>query len=196
MSLKHGIHLLKYGRHQEALEYFLDCLYEDPLDLEAIMYTGIAYTETGCQNEAVRALEYFTSRITDSSEAWEGLGCAYYRVKRFDDAKVCFKKAMKITPKEPSVIRNLGLTCMVLQEEDEAYKLLEKAVALDSKDYRSVYALSSLCMRTKKLDEAETLLRGIKDDTFLPDDLRELVITDYQKLKSMIQLHDGFTKKA
>ena len=196
MGLKHGIHLLKYGKHEEALGYFLDCLYENPLDMDAVMYAGIAYTETGLQNEAVRALEFYTSRIKNSSEAWEGLGCAYYRVKRFSDAKECFAKAMELTPDEPSVIRNLGLTCMVMQDEDEAYSLLERAVSMDGKDYRSVYALSSLCMRTKKFDEAEMLLTGIKDDTFLPEDLRDLVINDYQKLKSMIQLHDGFTKKA
>ena len=196
MSLDHGIHLLKYGKHQEAVDFFLELLYEDPLHLDAIMYTGIGYTEMGMQDEAVKALTFFTDRETERSEAWEGLGCAYYRTKRFAEAKECFSRALELSPDENSVIRNLGLTCMVLQDEDKAYELLERAVSKDKKDYRSVYALSNLCMRTQKFTEAETLLEGIKDDFFLPSDLKELVKSDYQKLKSMIQLHNGFTKKA
>ncbi|MBN2509551.1 MAG: tetratricopeptide repeat protein [Spirochaetales bacterium] len=196
MSLDHGIELLKYGKHRDAVNFFLDILYDDPLCLPAIMYSGIGFTEMGMQEEALKALTFFTQRETGYSEAWEGLGCAYYRTKCFEQARDCFTRALELSPEENSVIRNLGLTCMVLQDEDKAYELLERAVSRDKKDYRSVYALSNLCIRTQKFIEAESLLESIKDDFFLPPDLKELVKSDYQKLKSMIQLHNGFAKKA
>ena len=183
MGLDRGVQLLKYGNQEEAIEFFMETLYEDPLNLEAIKYVGIAYTESGRQEEAVKALTFFTERIQDNSEAWEGLGCAYYRLKNFGKARECFSRAFSISPNENSVIRNFGLTCMVLQEEDKAYELLEKAITLDKKDYRSIYALSSLCIRSEKYEEAEQLLRNIKDDVLLPADLKDLIESNYQKVK-------------
>ena len=58
-TVQKGLSLLQNGRYEEAKEVFLQVLYEDPKDPDALRNLGIAYTELGRNEEAEKTLYYY-----------------------------------------------------------------------------------------------------------------------------------------
>ncbi|MGH9708640.1 MAG: tetratricopeptide repeat protein, partial [Candidatus Acidiferrales bacterium] len=81
------------------------------------------------------------------------LGYAYTALKRPDDARTQYEKAIELNPQMPEAYLNLGLTLM---ESDPAAAVapLEKAVELQPEEARPKFLLGYAFERTGKLPEA------------------------------------------
>ena len=134
---------MQNGKYQDAINVFLEVLYEEPLNRDALRNIGIAYTESGQNDEAVKTLTFYLDHYPDDPEALEGLGCAYYRQKAFFKAQELFIKSLEFHPDNASVFRNLGLSQLALNQREEGYSNLKRAHMLNLFDYKTAYAFAS-----------------------------------------------------
>lgn len=122
----------------------LGALYENPDDPHALCLAGIAYTETGDQAAAIRAVERHLAIGGRAPEAYEALGCAYLRLDRAEDARAALERAADLDPGAASVWRNLGVAYSRLCRNAEARAALQRSAARNPHDELTRHALRGL----------------------------------------------------
>lgn len=164
--------LLAQGKYKEAIPMLLNILYEEPDNKEALHRIGVAYTESGDQDAALKTLKYILTMEQDDADVWEAYGCACYRKSNLKEAKMAFEKAIEIYPEHSSALRNLGVTLNMLRNFDESYKILHRSIEINSTDYLTLFALSNVCINLNYLDEAKKTLRKLLNMD-IPEDIRK-----------------------
>jgi len=161
MAVRDGIRqseqLIQRGQFAEAIGLLTEMLADDPEDLSALLNVGIAFTESGENDKAIRALEYYTARNTENAEAWEALGCAYLRKQEYANAESYLSRARETDPENASVLRNLSVVLSRIGRGEESFELLKTAHSLDSRDYLTSFALA-LAYRSRGENESATAL--------------------------------------
>ena len=174
--------LILEGNLEKADEILLSILTEEPDNMEAILFQGIVYTETGREEKAIRALTFYVENIDSNPEAWEALGCAWFRNGDSEKGKKYLMKAYSLQGNCPSILRNLG----IIEEKEGSYlkalSLLKRSYLLDSRDYRTVYALAFGYLnhgdRRRALEHFDILL-----SMALPDDVKEEAVLMHLRIK-------------
>ena len=72
-TVDHAEQLMRKGAFQKAKIILSEIISDDPEDLRAICDIGIAYTETGENQKAIRALEHYVLNDSGNPYAWEAL---------------------------------------------------------------------------------------------------------------------------
>lgn len=181
-TIQKGLSLLQNGRPDEAVDIFLEVLYEDPQDADALRNLGIAYTEAGRNEESCRTLEYYLTLHPEDPEALEGLGCSLYRQKAYYKAYELFEQGCRLHPESPSLHRNLGLAQMAVDRTEEGYETLKKAHQMNLFDYKTAYAFAAACQKTGRIEEAEDVLTELLQ-SFLPEEFESTVRRDLEALR-------------
>ncbi|MEM5947796.1 tetratricopeptide repeat protein [Spirochaetia bacterium 38H-sp] len=164
--------LLAQGRYQDAIPLLLNILYEEPDNKDALHRIGVAYTESGDQDAALKTLKYILTMEQNDADIWEAYGCACYRKSNLKEAKIAFEKAIEIFPQHASALRNLGVTLNMLRKFKESYEILHKSLEINDNDYLTLFALSNVCINLDYLEEArKTLNRLLNMD--IPEDIRK-----------------------
>ena len=160
--LEHAEHLMREGSFQEAKQLLFQIICENPEDLRAICDIGIAFTETGENQKAIKALKHYIKNDTNNPYAWEALGCAQFRIRQIKQARSSLMKALKLMPENASVLRNLGILENNQGNHKESLRQLQHSIKLSPRDYRSLYALNftfrDLKEKEKRLKILERLL--------------------------------------
>ena len=172
---------MQSGKYEKAKEILEQILAHNPDDIEAICNIGIAYTETGENIKAIKALEFYTGRISDNPRAWEALGCAYFRRKDYAAAYRYFREAQKLAPENPSVLRNMGVLFGVKGERDMGYDMLKRALKMSPYDYRTLYALSYVHKEFGNREEAKESMELLLD-LDIPEEIRKDTVLNIIKL--------------
>lgn len=95
---------------------------------------GEVLSEGLAQHE--KAIASYEAAITldpRRSEFYNGLGLAYYRMKKHDKALATFDKAIKIDPKDATARYNEACVLALMGRGDEAVGSLQKAIFLDGR---------------------------------------------------------------
>ena len=100
-TLDHAEHLMRKGAFQKAKRLLSEIIFDDPSDLRAICDIGIAYTETGENDKAIKALNHDIQNDSENPYACETLGCAQLRSGKLAMARMGLIKALRIIPKNP-----------------------------------------------------------------------------------------------
>ncbi len=123
--------------------------------------TAAELVEAGTQaldvGEAQRALDLLrraSELEPNRKDVWSGLGLAYLRLNKPDDAIAAFKKQIEINPKDETVYDFLGVTLMQQQKLDEAAAAFHKQVELKPLDKFAHASLGLLLVQQKKFEEA------------------------------------------
>ena len=135
-------HLMREGAFQRAKEILSEIISDDPEDMRAICDIGIAYTETGENLKAIRALDHYIKNDCSNPYAWEALGCARFRTGSLGAARESLEKSLEILPDNPSALRNLGILEGMERRHAEGLNLLQRSMRLSPRDYRTLYALN------------------------------------------------------
>lgn len=167
-------HLMREGAFQEAKEILSEIISDDPDDLRAICDIGIAYTETGENTKAIRALEHYIRNDTANPYAWEALGCAKFRCGDLNAAREYLLRALELLPENPSALRNLGILNGMEGRQEAALELLRQSMNLAPGDYRTLYALNC-AFRDSQLREERTQILERLGCLELSDDIRREV---------------------
>ncbi len=141
-SVDHAEHLMREGSFNEAKALLSEILSNNPEDLRAICDIGIAYTETGENDKAIRALEHYVARDESNAYAWEALGCACFRTGNLLQARDYLSRSLNLMPENPSCLRNMGILHGMEGRPDAGIELLKRSAELSPGDYRTLYALS------------------------------------------------------
>lgn len=133
-------------------------LVADPDSLELQMLLAEGYLQLGLNEKALISLEYAYNNILHSdpllAELYFMLGGAHASLGNLEDAIMYLKRAERLTPQNPLVLRQLGFEMFWAGEENEGLMRLEKANAIKPKDPDILGDLSVCCANTGQNEEA------------------------------------------
>jgi tetratricopeptide (TPR) repeat protein len=95
MTYPEAVRALATGAFIPAITTLHGHLSDQQADGHAWMYLGIAYSETGHQAEALRALERARLIIDESAELDEAFGCTFLRMGEHEIAGTYFESATR-----------------------------------------------------------------------------------------------------
>jgi Flp pilus assembly protein TadD len=167
--------LMLNGNFLAAKEILKEVLIDKPDLLPAICDIGIAFTETGENLKAVKALNHYVLKDKNNPHAWEALGCAWFRLKNYSKAREYLEKSLEILPENPSTLRNLGVLYGIIGHREQGYALLKRAAVLNPEDYRTLYALTYVHQEFGEREEAIRTTGSLLKRK-IPDDIRKEMI--------------------
>jgi peptidoglycan/xylan/chitin deacetylase (PgdA/CDA1 family)/uncharacterized caspase-like protein len=93
---------------------------------------------------------------TKAAQAQEhhNLGLKYYREKKYDEAIKEFEQAVKLDPKNPTIVNNLGFTLYKFEKYEESVVWLRKALEIDPQRVVAYGNLADAYMKLGKTTEA------------------------------------------
>lgn len=109
---------------------YLDALYEDPSDVDALLQLGIIYSE----NDWDTAADFFKKILTlksQSSEAINNLANIYYLKGKYTEAIELYEEATAIDPNDPHLWVNIARCYLKLNKNIKAKEAFEMAYKLN-----------------------------------------------------------------
>ena len=125
-----------------------------PEEKTFMMMSAVMAYEMGDYEGAVEIYEAVEVMIPDWSQPVTGVGMAYLRLDRSEDAEDAFRRALEIDPKDVEANLYLGeLVWQQRQDEEESLALLSTARTLDSKSAhgaRAAYVMNQIAEAIRK----------------------------------------------
>lgn len=123
---------------------------------------GLEYDAKGEKNKAIEHFHKCTLICDSDAEAWSALANCLGDTKQYDQAFLCFEKALQILPDDPFITRNY------------AFALLE-----NKKHFEGIMKLIELCEKYPLLGNlraeiAKALMNGMMTRSLTPAELQEL----------------------
>ncbi len=139
---------------------------EEPVVQEASL-TAEEWFERGYKSQKDKKLEeairYYKEvlRITQDAITYSNLGVALFDLKRYDEAKEAFRKAIELNPEHEDAYNNLGNLFNQQERYKKAEEAYRKAIELNPKYARAYYNLGILLSdeKLKRYEEAEAIYR-------------------------------------
>jgi Tfp pilus assembly protein PilF len=113
-----------------------------PAQQDEILNRGISYLK-----QSLKLAPTFT-------DAWNQLGIANLRLKKFDESASAFETALKNNPTDPTVYNNLGTVYFNTKKYDQAFSNFQKAVQLNPRYVDALVNLGSIYGTFGKYQEA------------------------------------------
>ena len=101
---------------------------------------------------------------TSYAHAWIGIGVAYQRLRKPEQALEALQQAVALAPGDGFALRNLGAVLMSLDRADEALPLFRRARQALPHDPQTTYALAAALAetgRSEDADEADELFKVV-----------------------------------
>ena len=174
--------LILTGYLREAKKILSTILLDEPDNDRAVCYMGIILTETGENEKAIKTLDYYTRKHKDNPEAWEALGCAWFKKGDLCRAEEYLYRAEELSPESPSILRNIGVLYGIQNKAEESHSYIMRSYDLNPYDYRTLYALTYSHLNQKRYDEAQTVIEEALYLDF-PDDIRNELECIYLKIQ-------------
>ncbi len=118
--LNKGVAAFKNGRYEQAINNFKEAVDDDPSLLNAKLYLATAYAQQyipgvdspeNLQN-ANAAIDQYKSVLDQDAKninSIKGIAYLYLQMKKFDDAKVYYHKAIDLDPNDPEAYYSVGV---------------------------------------------------------------------------------------
>ena len=115
-----------------------EILEQIPFELGALITKGYAHLELGQYDEAIetfdRAIE-FDAHYIATPPALNGKGVCYASQENYVEALKCFEECNKFEKENPTVILNIGLMYLNLNENDKALDKFEEVLKYDPDNF-------------------------------------------------------------
>jgi Flp pilus assembly protein TadD len=112
-----GLVALGKGRDQEAFAAFAQAAELDHGNREAHVNQALVYLDCGDYTRAERELRRALDIDGDDPDALVALGVALRGLKRFDDARAAYERALTLRPEHPPALYDLGVLYMDFQQD-------------------------------------------------------------------------------
>jgi ribosomal protein S12 methylthiotransferase accessory factor len=129
-----GRNLFNLGLYDEALPHFEKSLQLNPEkeDLPYIYsYRGNCLSKMEKYDEAIAALLMGCGEDDERPDLHNLLGVCYFKKLMYEDAIVCFKRAVELNPTSAMDYANLGVNYAKLEKNNEAVQFFTLALTLD-----------------------------------------------------------------
>jgi len=164
--------LILTGYLREAQKILSTILLDEPDNDRAVCYMGIVLTETGENDKAIKTLDYYIRKHKDNPEAWEALGCAWFKKGDLMRAEEYLRRAENLASESPSILRNIGVLCGIQNKAEESHVYIMRSYDLNPYDYRTLYALAYSHLNQKQYEDAKSVIEEALYLDF-PKDIRK-----------------------
>src|SRR5579864_6933358 len=119
-QLNKGVASYKNARYEEAIDHFQKAVTLDPNLLNARLYLATAYAQqyipgvdaddnTRMGNQAIEQYKAVLEHDPKSINSVQGIAYIYLQMKKFDDAKAYYRKALEVDPNDPEPYYSVGV---------------------------------------------------------------------------------------
>jgi tetratricopeptide (TPR) repeat protein len=119
-QLNKGVASYKNARYEEAIDHFQQAVTLDPSLLNARLYLATAYAQqyipgvdaednNRLGQEAIDQYKAVLERDPKSINSVKGIAYIYLQMKKFEDAKQYYRKALEIDPNDPEPYYSVGV---------------------------------------------------------------------------------------
>lgn len=122
------------SRHEDAVNAYRQAAELGDMEEHILLGLADAHIKLGNYARAINTLNTLIYRTgpSASSTAYERLGVAQYRLRRYEDALASFEKAVGIDPTDTAALNGIGAAYMTLYIEGERANTTQKAEALSA----------------------------------------------------------------
>lgn len=149
--------LTESGRPDEALEVIAPLAAKQP-DPDVLNAYGIALSELGRANEAMRQFQRVLAADPNNAPAYQNLGIAALRANDLRAAEEQLTKALQLNPNLPLALNAMGVVFIRRGDPGKAADAWQRAFTTDRRQYDALFNLALLRAQQGKLAEARTLL--------------------------------------
>jgi arylsulfatase A-like enzyme/Flp pilus assembly protein TadD len=129
--------LMEMGRAREAVAVL--SRYEESLDTETMNALGIALSDAGRGEEALRLFGRVLEIEPGNGFAYQNAGIASLKLGRAVEARESLEKALAIHERNPRAWNALGVARMQLKEPEKALEAWAQCLKYDPKQYDALY---------------------------------------------------------
>jgi tetratricopeptide (TPR) repeat protein len=119
-QLNKGVASYKNARYEQAIDHFQQAVTFDPSLINARLYLATAYAQqyipgvdaednTRMANQAIDQYKAVLDRDPKNINSIKGIAYLYLQMKRFEDAKTYYRKALEIDPNDPESYYSIGV---------------------------------------------------------------------------------------
>jgi len=153
-----GLALQRLKEYDEALEAYTKATQLDSKYLKALTARGLLLSKMQRLDEAIEAFRQAAAieddDPKDKSDAFNGLGLAYYRQKNYERAINAYQQAVLMDSTNAEAHYNLGKAYMSISDPASATEAFQKAVKYESKDDKYQTSLAEAFNKAGKYAEA------------------------------------------
>ena len=153
-----ALNQLHQGDYVTAIYLLRTALKQRPDDPLVLYNLGMALSDIGRVEEAVRLLSRLTEIEPENSRAWNALGIAHQRSDDLEEAISALEESVRLDPNDGFAHRNLGGLIAGRSPED-ALKHLARAYELMPEDQSAVYGYGLALHRSGRTEEADPILK-------------------------------------
>jgi len=186
-----GLLYLQLGYNQKAFEQLGNALTYDPLNAKAILAAGAMIQDEGDFDVALTKYRAAATQIPESPQLWNNIGMCFFGKKKYVASISCLKRAAYLAPFEWTIMYNLGLIYLTMQQYTSAFHYLSAAITLQPK-MAKLFMLLAISLRhlDSKVDAKQAYERSIQLDSNDP-----LVHLNYAVLLNEMSDHAGAAKQ-
>ena len=151
--------LRELGRYDQAADMAQRVLMVQPGNYEAMLEAGRGHIARGQAFYGIQALEQARDARPDDWRPWSLLGTAYEQVRRPEDARTAWARALTISPDNPDVLTNMAISAMARGDNASAEPLLRRAADQPGASLKVKLNLAMALGLNGKMGEAEQILR-------------------------------------
>jgi len=137
-ALDRAVELHRAGRYGDALEVYRKILAEDPANVTALTYRGVALMEQGEMAYAIQSLQDACDLAPDSAPANAYLANALQIQDRLQEAETHYRRALEAVPDDARTLNNFGVLLGRLNRREEAVTAFRRATELQP-DYAEAW---------------------------------------------------------
>jgi tetratricopeptide (TPR) repeat protein len=153
-------------KYDLAEEEFKKVLAQDPFNDAAANYLGYMLADQGVQLK--QSLDYIQKAVKlepNNGAYLDSLGWAYYKMKRYEQARAPLEKAVQLISDDPTIREHLGYVYLGLGKRDLAVEQWEQALKLWPKSLSSDFGPADAAKLRKELDSVKVELARKKSST-------------------------------
>jgi Flp pilus assembly protein TadD len=159
-ALAYGQALRATGQRSQAVAVFEQATIAHPSNKSLLAGFGRALADNGHFQQAFDVLSRAHSPDNPDWRILSVQGTALDQLGRHDEARRYYASALKISPEEPSVLSNLGLSYVLSKDLPKAEETLRRAYASGKADARVRQNLGLVIGLQGRFAEAETIVKA------------------------------------
>lgn len=150
-----GLLYLQLGHNQKAFEQLGNALTYDPTNIKAILAAAAMIQDESDFDVALTKYRVAVTTMPESPQIWNNIGMCFFGKKKYVAAISCLKRALYLSPFEWTIMYNLGLIHLTMQQYASAFHYLSAAITLKPKMGKLFMLLAVALTNLKSFDDAK-----------------------------------------
>ena len=162
-----GLLYLQMNQSQKAFEQLGNALAYDPGNVHAILAAGAMIQDQGDFEVALTKYHNASTKIPESPQLWNNIGMCFFGKSKYVASISCLKRAIYLAPFEWTIMYNLGLVHITMQQYASAYHHLSAAITLKPKMAKLFMLLAVALTHLNAYDNAkQSYEQALKYDSY------------------------------